>query len=67
MRLMDQSCAAMLQYFLYGHLFNDSDHAAAYRLLLWRIVMYIHEMYVNLANRKSPWHAPFSLFVLTHC
>lgn len=52
MRVMDQSCAAIPQYFLYGHLFNQDDHAAAYRLLLRRMVAYIHKMYVELDNRK---------------
>ena len=53
MHLMELSCLGMLQSFIFGHLFYEDDHTAAYRLLLRRMITFMHEMYVNLDDRES--------------
>jgi hypothetical protein len=61
MQVMEMSCLGILQSFIYGHIFHEGDHTAAYRLLLRRMVTFMYEMYVKLDNRESIWHA-FLLF-----
>lgn len=59
MSWMMESCAGIMQTFIYRHIYDQDDHSSAYMMLLQRMVVYLHDMHIVQSVRK--YLLPFSL------